>query len=78
MGCQLSASSVLRILAEHPVKPWQYQSWISPRDPDFAARASVILDLYQGFYRGKRLRPGDRILSYVIFGSNKFSLRFRR
>ena len=60
---QLSASSVLRILAEHPVKPWQYQSWISPRDPDFAARASVILDLYQGFYRGKRLRPGDRILS---------------
>jgi transposase len=60
---QLSASSVLRILAEHPVKPWQYQSWISPRDPDFAARASVILDLYQGFYQGKRLRPGDRILS---------------
>jgi transposase len=62
-GCQLSVSSVLRILAEHPVKPWQYQSWICPRDPDFAARASVILDLYQGFYRGRRLRPGDRILA---------------
>jgi transposase len=60
---QLSVSSVLRILAEHPVKPWQYQSWISPRDPDFAARASVILDLYQGFYQGRRLRPGDRILA---------------
>ena len=60
---QLSASSVLRILAEHPVKPWQCQSWISPRDPDFAARASVILNLYQGFYQGSRLRPGDRILS---------------
>jgi transposase len=60
---QLSVSSVLRILAEHPVKPWQYQSWICPRDPDFAARAAVILDLYQGFYRGRRLRPGDRILS---------------
>jgi hypothetical protein len=56
-------SSVLRILAGHPVKPWQHQSWISPRDPDFAARASVILDLYQGFYRGRRLRPGDRILA---------------
>ena len=51
----LSASSVLRILAEHPVKPWQYQSWIYPRDLDFAARATVVLDLYQGFYRGKRL-----------------------
>ena len=60
---ELSASSVLRILAEHPVKPWQYQSWISPRDPDFEAKAAVILDLYQGFYQGKRLQPGDRILS---------------
>src|SRR5689334_1724045 len=63
LDCRLSASSVLRILAEHPVKPWQYQSWISPRAPDFAAKATVILDLYQGFYQGRRLRPGDRILS---------------
>ena len=60
---KLSASSVLRILAEHPVKPWQYQSWISPRDPDFAAKAAVILGLYQGYYQGTRLQPGDRILS---------------
>jgi transposase len=59
----LSVSSVLRILAEHPVKPWQYRSWISPRDPDFEARAAVILDLYQGSYQGTRLQPGDRILS---------------
>jgi len=63
LGCRLSVSSVLRILAEHPVKPWQYRSWISPRDPDFAAKAAVILDLYQGFYQGRRLRPGDRVLS---------------
>jgi len=63
LDCELSASSALRILAEHPVKPWQYQSWISPRAPDFAAKATVILDLYQGFYQGRRLRPGDRILS---------------
>jgi transposase len=59
----LSASSVLRILAEHPVKPWQYQSWISPRDPDFEAKAAVILDLYQGYYQGTPLQPGDRVLS---------------
>jgi transposase len=63
LASQFSASSVLRILAEHPVKPWQHQSWISPRDPDFTAKATVILDLYQGFYQGRRLRPGDRILS---------------
>ena len=60
---QISASSVLRILAEHPIKPWQYQSWIYPRDPDFAAKAAVILDLYQGLYQGEPLGPGDRIVS---------------
>src|SRR5271168_1052589 len=64
LGRQLSASSVLRILAEHPVKPWQYQSWISPRDPDFEAKAKVIVDLYQGCYQGEPLGPGDRILSF--------------
>src|SRR5580704_2838053 len=60
---ELSASSVLRILSEHPVKPWQYRSWISPRAPDFEARAAVILDLYQGYSMGTPLQPGDRIMS---------------
>jgi hypothetical protein len=59
----VSVSSLLRILAENPVKPWQYQSWISPRDPDFEAKAKVILDLYQGFYQAEPLGPGDRALS---------------
>jgi transposase len=63
LASPISPSSVLRILAEHPIKPWQYQSWIYPRDPDFAAKATVILDLYQGYYQGKRLRPGDRVIS---------------
>jgi DDE superfamily endonuclease len=63
LASPISPSSVLRILAEHPIKPWQYQSWIYPRAPDFAAKATVILDLYQGYYQGKRLRPGDRIVS---------------
>ena len=64
VSAPLSVSSLLRILAENPVKPWQYQSWIFPRDPDFAAKANVILDLYQGFYQGEPLGPGDRILSF--------------
>jgi len=59
----ISPSSVRRILAEHPVKPWRYQPWVFPRDPDFATRASVILGLYQGTYQGQPLRPGDRIIS---------------
>jgi hypothetical protein len=41
----VSVSSVLRILAGHPVRPWQYRSWIYPRDPDFEARAKIIVDL---------------------------------
>jgi transposase-like protein len=60
----VSASSVLRILAEHPDWPWQCQSWSYPRDPDFEAKAKVILDLYQGFYRDEPLGPDDRILSF--------------
>jgi transposase len=64
VSAPVSVTSLLRILAENPVRPWQYQSWIYPRDPDFAAKASVILDLYQGFYQGKPLGPDDRILSF--------------
>jgi transposase len=64
VSAPMSVSSLLRILAEDPVKPWRYQSWIFPRDPDFEAKANVILDLYQGFYGGNPLRPGDRILSF--------------
>src|SRR5258708_26489835 len=61
----VSVTSVLRILAENPVKPWQYQSWIFPRDPDFEAKAKVVLDLSQGIYGGEPLGPGDRILAFA-------------
>ena len=64
LSAPMSVTSLLRILAENPVRPWQYQSWIYPRDPDFAAKATVILDLYQGFYQGEPLGSGDRILSF--------------
>jgi hypothetical protein len=37
--------------------------WIFRRDPEFEAKAAVVLDLYQGFYQGKPLGPGDRIVS---------------
>jgi transposase len=62
LASPISPSSVLRILAEHPIKPWRYQSWIFPRDPGFAAKATVILGLYQGYYQGNRLRPGDQVV----------------
>jgi transposase len=59
----ISASSVRRILVENPIKPWQYESWIYPRDPDFAAKAAIVLNLYQGSYQGKPLGSQDRIVS---------------
>jgi transposase len=64
LASPISVSSIWRILAEHPIRPWQYRSWIYPRDPQFEAKAKVILDLYQGFYGGEPLRPGDRLLSF--------------
>ncbi len=64
VSAPMSVTSLLRILAENPVRPWQYQSWIFPRDPAFEAKAAVILDLYQGLYQGEPLRPGDRLLSF--------------
>jgi Homeodomain-like domain len=38
-GGTMSLSSLRQILADRPIKPWQYQSWIFPRDPHFEARA---------------------------------------
>jgi transposase len=42
----LSPSTVRRWLAEDAIKPWQHQSWIFIRDPDFGVKASRVLDLY--------------------------------
>jgi transposase len=62
-GIEVSATTVRRWLSQDAIKPWQFQSWIYRRDPDFEAKAAVILDLYRGFYQGEPLKPGDRILS---------------
>jgi hypothetical protein len=60
--CELSASSVRRILAEHPVKPWQYQSWIAPRDPpagplSYPAAKIAAVAVLRGAYRGRQQTP---------------------
>ena len=49
---QLSHSSLGRFLRQDALKPWRYRYWLFPRDPDFVARACVILDLYAGFWEG--------------------------
>lgn len=73
--CQVavSASSVRRWLAADALKPWQYRSWISIRDPNFAAKAARVLDLYAGRWKGRRLGPND----YVICADEKTSIQAR-
>jgi DDE superfamily endonuclease/Homeodomain-like domain len=63
LGQPISRSTVWRILDADAIKPWQYEHWIFPRDPQFAAKARVILDLYAGLWQDERLDTEDRIIS---------------
>jgi hypothetical protein len=59
----ISCSTVWRILDEDAIKPWQYEHWIFPRAANFFEKAAVVLDLYQGYWKGERLDPFDSLLS---------------
>jgi transposase len=69
----VSASTIRRWLADDALKPWQYRSWISIRDPNFAAKASRVLDLYQRRWDGRPLGPDE----YVISSDEKPSIQAR-
>ena len=69
----ISASTVRRILAADTIKPWQYRSWLFIRDPNFAARATRVLDLYARVWDGVPL-TGDE---YVISSDEKTSIQAR-
>ncbi len=51
-------------------RPWQHRSWIFPRDPDFAAKAGRVLDLYHRRWANKPLKPDE----YVISADEKTSI----
>lgn len=70
---QISDVTVWRWLSSDAIRPWQQRSWIFPRDPRFAERASPILDLYAGHWQGERLHPGD----YVVCADEKPSIQAR-
>ena len=53
LGKPISASTVWRTLHEDAIKPWQYEHWIFPRDPDFATKAGRVLDLYAREWQGR-------------------------
>jgi DDE superfamily endonuclease len=69
----ISSSTVRRWLAQDPIKPWQFQSWIFITDPDFETKAKRILDLYAGTWDGKPLGVND----YVISSDEKTSIQAR-
>jgi hypothetical protein len=56
-------TTLWRWLSEDAIRPWTHRSWIFPRDPDFKAKASRVLDLYEGRWQGRPLQPGDMVLS---------------
>jgi transposase len=69
----VSVSTIGRWLARDALKPWQHRSWISVRDPQFAARAAPVLDLYARIWDGRPLGPQD----YVICADEKTSIQAR-
>ena len=58
----VSASTIGRWLASDALKPRQHRSWISIRDPAFAAKAARVLDLYAGTWDGERLGSNDHVI----------------
>ena len=70
----ISPSTIRRILARDTLKPWQHQSWIFIRDPQFAAKATRVLDLYARTYQGVPLNADE----YVISSDEKTSIQARR
>ena len=67
----ISSSTVRRWLQADAIKPWRYRSWIFPRDPNFAAKAARVLDLYARVFDGVPLGPDD----YVISADEKSQLQ---
>lgn len=69
----ISAATVWRVLYKDAIRPWFHRSWIFPRGPDFAAKASVVLDLYARVCGGEPL--GKR--NFVICADEETSVQAR-
>jgi hypothetical protein len=70
----ISGITIWRWLSKDAIKPWQYRTWLFPRDPAFAGKAWPILDLYQKQWMGIPLGPRD----YVISTDEKTSIQARK
>ncbi len=70
---EISGTTIWRWLDQDALRPWTHRSWIFPRDPDFAAKAGVVLDLYARRYQGQLLGLGE----YVLCADEKTSVQAR-
>ena len=70
----VSGSTLWRWLHQDAIRPWFYRSWIFPRDPDFAAKAGRVLDLYARQWQRTPLNDDE----FVISSDEKTGIRARR
>src|SRR5437660_1873844 len=56
---EISGATLWRWLSADALRPWRHRSWIFPRDPDFAAKAGRILDLYDRVWQGRPLNSRE-------------------
>ena len=71
---EISGATLWRWFSADALRPWRHRSWIFPRDPDFAAKAGRILDLYDRVWQGRPLNPRE----FVISADEKSSIQARR
>ncbi len=70
----ISPATVWRVLRHDAIRPWLHRSWIAPRDPNFAERAALALDLYARVFEGRELGVGE----LVVCADEKTSIQARR
>jgi hypothetical protein len=70
---QVSGTTLWRWLSRDALCPWRHRSWIFPRDPQFAAKAGRVLDLYERRWDGAPLGRRD----YVVSADEKTSIQAR-
>ncbi len=51
----ISGATAWRWLSTDAIKPWYYRCWLFPRDPNFAKKAGIVLDLYHRIWKHKPL-----------------------
>jgi hypothetical protein len=71
---EISGATLWRWLSADALRPWRHRNWIFPRDPDFAAKAGRILDLYDRVWLGRPLRARE----FIIPADEKSSIQARR